>query len=136
MVLNLKDNFRTRESAFSYQCHACNKCCYGKGIQVNPYETMRLSGLLGIATTEFRQKYLKPANANAQNLIRMPAYFLGENGCTVHKDRPLVLPVVSALAGFGSTMAGRFLPNLPRILNRKANTELRQPWRDICKHRK
>jgi uncharacterized protein len=89
MVLNLKDNFRTRESAFSYRCHACNKCCHGKGIQVNPYETMRLSGLLGIATTEFRQKYL-----NQQMLKHKPdsdaCIFLGENGCTVHKDRPLV----------------------------------------------
>jgi Fe-S-cluster containining protein len=89
MGLNLKDNFRTRESAFSYHCHACNKCCHGKGIQVNPYETMRLSGLLGITTTEFRQKYL-----NRQMLKHKPdsdaCIFLGENGCTVHKDRPLV----------------------------------------------
>jgi uncharacterized protein len=89
MGLNLKDNFRTRESAFSYRCHACNKCCHGKGIQVNPYETMRLSGLLGITTTEFRQKYL-----NQQMLKHKPdsdaCIFLGKNGCTVHKDRPLV----------------------------------------------
>lgn len=89
MGLNLKDNFRTRESAFSYQCHACNKCCHGKGIQVNPYETMRLSGLLRITTSEFRQKYL-----NQQMLKHKPdsdaCIFLGENGCTVHKDRPLV----------------------------------------------
>jgi uncharacterized protein len=50
---------------------------------------MRLSGLLGIATTEFRQKYL-----NQQMLKHKPdsdaCIFLGENGCTVHKDRPLV----------------------------------------------
>lgn len=89
MGLNLTDNFRTRESAFSYRCHACNKCCHGKGIQVNPYETMRLSGLLRITTTAFRQKYL-----NQQMLKHKPdsdaCIFLGENGCTVHKDRPLV----------------------------------------------
>lgn len=89
MGLNLKENFRTRKSAFSYRCNACNKCCHGKGILVNPYETMRLSGLLGISTTEFRQKYL-----NQQMLKHKQdsdaCIFLGENGCTVHKDRPLV----------------------------------------------
>lgn len=89
MGMNLKDNYRTRDSAFSYRCNACNKCCHGKGIQVNPYETMRLSGLLGISTTEFRQKYL-----NQQMLKHKPdsdaCIFLGEDGCTVHKDRPLV----------------------------------------------
>lgn len=88
MGLNLKDNFRTRESAFSYQCHACNKCCHGKGIQVNPYETMRLSGVLGISTTEFRQKYLNQQMLNHKR-DSDACIFLGENGCTVHKDRPL-----------------------------------------------
>lgn len=80
---------RTRKSVFSYQCHACNKCCHGKGIQVNPYETMRLSSHLGITTTKFRNKYL-----NRQFLKHKQhsdaCIFLGEKGCTVHKDRPLV----------------------------------------------
>jgi Fe-S-cluster containining protein len=50
---------------------------------------MRLAGALKISTTEFRQKYL-----NQQMLKHKPdsdaCIFLGENGCTVHKDRPLV----------------------------------------------
>ncbi|MCM4168937.1 hypothetical protein KCTC52924_02638 [Arenibacter antarcticus] len=89
MRLTLKDTTKTRDSVFAYQCHACNKCCHGKGIQVNPYETMRLSSNLGIITTEFRLKYLNgqllkhKQNSNA-------CIFLGENGCTVHEDRPLV----------------------------------------------
>lgn len=89
MAITLKDTARTRESVFSYHCHACNKCCHGKGIQVNPYETMRLSSHLKITTTEFRHKYL-----NGQLLKHKQhsdaCIFLGENGCTVHKDRPLV----------------------------------------------
>lgn len=89
MGLNIKENFRTRDSAFSYLCNACNKCCNGKGIQVNPYETLRLSAHLGVSTTEFRQKFL-----HQQMLKHKPdsdaCIFLGEDGCTVHKDRPLV----------------------------------------------
>tara|TARA_R110002050_G_scaffold3931_1_gene20060 strand:+ start:860 stop:1330 length:471 start_codon:yes stop_codon:yes gene_type:complete len=89
MAITLKDTARTHDSVFSYQCHACNKCCHGKGIQVNPYETMRLSSHLGITTTEFRHNYL-----NGQLLKHKQhsdaCIFLGENGCTVHKDRPLV----------------------------------------------
>ena len=89
MDVYLKDIYRTRDSSFSYRCNACNKCCHGKGIQVNPYETMRLSTHFGISTTEFRQKYL-----NQQMLKHKPnsdaCIFLAEGGCTVHKDRPLV----------------------------------------------
>jgi len=87
--MTLKDTSRTRDSIFSYQCHACNKCCHGKGIQVNPYESMRLSSHLGITTTKFRHNYL-----NGQFLKHKQhsnaCIFLGEKGCTVHKDRPLV----------------------------------------------
>ena len=89
MGVALKDIVRTRDSTFSYQCHACNKCCHGKGIQVNPYETIRLSDFLKITTTEFRQKFL-----NGQFLKHKEnsdaCIFLGEKGCMVHKDRPLV----------------------------------------------
>ena len=29
-----------RDSAFSYTCHACNRCCHNKAIRVNPYEIL------------------------------------------------------------------------------------------------
>lgn len=80
---------RTRKSVFSYQCHACNKCCHNKLIQINPYETLRLSGCLGISTTQFRKKHLD-GQFLKQNKSSGACQFLGKNGCTVHKDRPLV----------------------------------------------
>lgn len=110
MAITLKDTARTRESVFSYQCHACNKCCHGKGIQVNPYETMRLSSHLGKTTTEFRHNYLNgqllkhKQNSNA-------CIFLGENGCTVHKDRPLVCRLYP-LGRLRMTNGGEFFTEL------------------------
>jgi hypothetical protein len=88
MGMALKDTVRTNDSVFSYQCHACNKCCHGKGIQVNPYETMRLSNHLRITTTKFRHKYLNGQLLKHKKQLNA-CIFLGENGCTVHKDRPL-----------------------------------------------
>jgi Fe-S-cluster containining protein len=88
MVSNLKHTAKTRDASFSYQCHACNKCCHGKGIQVNPYETMRLSNHLKITTTEFRSTYLN-GQLLKQKQHSNACIFLDETGCTVHEDRPL-----------------------------------------------
>ena len=88
MEISVGDPIRHRDSLFSYKCNICNKCCHGKGIQVNPYETMRLAECLTISTTDFREKYLYhqflrfKENSDA-------CVFLDEKGCTVHKDRPL-----------------------------------------------
>tara|TARA_R110002012_G_scaffold320402_2_gene543947 strand:+ start:56634 stop:57329 length:696 start_codon:yes stop_codon:yes gene_type:complete len=89
MGMGLKDTIRTIDAAFSYQCHACNKCCHGKGIQVNPYETMRLSSHLKITTTQFRHYYLKGQFLKHKENSKA-CIFLGTKGCTVHKDRPQV----------------------------------------------
>lgn len=87
--MKLDDITKTLDSAFSYTCNACNKCCYGKEIQVNPYETLRLSKDLEISTTEFRNNHL-----NGQMLKHKSdsdaCIFLGDSGCKVHKHRPLV----------------------------------------------
>ncbi|MGI8570370.1 MAG: YkgJ family cysteine cluster protein [Methylocella sp.] len=46
-----------RESAFSYACHACKRCCHYKASRVGSYEILRLSRYLGISTTEFIGRY-------------------------------------------------------------------------------
>lgn len=43
----------TRESGFSYACHACKRCCRNKAIRVNPYEILRLARRLKMSTTDF-----------------------------------------------------------------------------------
>jgi Fe-S-cluster containining protein len=78
----------SEDSAFSYSCRRCSRCCVGKLIQVNPYEVARLARNLGIGAAEFRARYTDGARLNQEADGR--CVFLGETGCTVHADRPLV----------------------------------------------
>jgi Fe-S-cluster containining protein len=79
-----------RSSAFSYQCRACTRCCYGKRIAVNPYELARLSRNLGITTTELIEGYTVDGGIALAARADSSCVFLGPNGCSVHPDRPLV----------------------------------------------
>jgi uncharacterized protein len=89
MGINAGKSFRSLYSPFSYKCNTCNKCCHDKGIQVNPYEAMRLAECLDISTTVFRSNYLKGQFLRHKD-NSSACIFLMESGCTVHKDRPLV----------------------------------------------
>jgi Fe-S-cluster containining protein len=82
---------RARSEAFGYTCRRCSLCCYDKVIHVTPYEAARLSRLLGISTTEFREKWTE--NGSGTSLARRGSgacVFLNQGGCSVHSDRPLV----------------------------------------------
>lgn len=80
-----------RESAFSYQCNACSRCCHNKAIRVGPYELLRLARRLGMATTEFIAQHTEAGGT----VLRMrdennrACIFLTQQGCSVHPDRPL-----------------------------------------------
>jgi Fe-S-cluster containining protein len=81
-----------RDSAFSYQCNACSRCCHNKAIRVSSYEILRLARRLGMTTTEFIERHTEAGGT----VLRMQAendhgcIFLGQQGCSVHSDRPLV----------------------------------------------
>jgi uncharacterized protein len=81
-----------RESSFSYKCNACSRCCYEKEIRVSSYEILLLSRELGISTTQFIAQYTKSGGTvlNTREEDSNACVFLGENGCTVHSNRPLV----------------------------------------------
>lgn len=76
------------DTPFSYQCTRCNSCCTGKRIQVNPYEIARLAQARGVSTTELRDAYTTDGALNQDDDSK--CVFLGEQGCGVHPDRPLV----------------------------------------------
>jgi Fe-S-cluster containining protein len=80
-----------RFEPFGYECHRCSHCCYHKGIQVNPYEVARLARKLDQTTTDFRMAWTREsAGTMLKQTDTGACVFLGENGCTVHLDRPLV----------------------------------------------
>lgn len=80
----------TTDGAFSYTCHRCRRCCSRKRIWVNPYEVYRLARRLGMTTTSFIEQHT--VNGGTELAVRddLTCVFLGEQGCDVHADRPLV----------------------------------------------
>ncbi|PWE16579.1 YkgJ family cysteine cluster protein [Marinicauda salina] len=78
-----------RDDAFSYVCNACNRCCRGKIIQINPYELARLARRLGVSASKFVERYTDDG-VRLKRDETGTCVFLGEAGCTVHPDRPLV----------------------------------------------
>ena len=85
----LRPILRTRQSAFSYECRACGRCCRDKRIPVNPYEVARLAAYLGIGTTAFIDGYTEGGTA-LKVREDVTCVFLDGHGCAVHADRPLV----------------------------------------------
>ena len=80
----------TRSTEFSYECRGCSRCCYNRRIQVNPYELARLARGLGITTTEVIARFTVEGGTALATRAERACVFLGERGCTVHTDRPLV----------------------------------------------
>lgn len=79
----------TRESSFSYSCNRCKKCCHDKRIRLSPYEILRLARNLRISTKEFISRFTEEGGT----ILRFRSEdggcsLLGEEGCTVHADRP------------------------------------------------
>jgi hypothetical protein len=104
-----------RDSAFSYVCNACNRCCHGKAIRVGPYEALRLSRRLGISTTEFFARYTEAGGTVLQTRPDdRGCVFLGPRGCTVHPDRPLpcrLYPLARWISPEGDESFGHLEPH-------------------------
>ena len=89
-VVRAIDARYTRDSAFSYACHACSRCCHDKIIHVNPYEVGRLAQNLNLSTTEVLSRYTTANGATLKHTEQGACVFLTGQGCGVHADRPLV----------------------------------------------
>jgi len=89
-VIRPQDVRYERNSAFSYVCHACCRCCYHKIIHLNPYEVARLALNRGISTTAFLSRYTAANGTALKQQDDGACVFLSSQGCGVHPDRPLV----------------------------------------------
>lgn len=77
-----------RETAFSYTCHGCGRCCYHKAIRVDPYAVARLADALGTTTTEVLARYVEPETSTLRQSDDGACVFF-DGGCSVHPGRPL-----------------------------------------------
>jgi uncharacterized protein len=89
-MIRSQETCYTRDSAFSYTCHDCSRCCHDKIIHLNPYEVARLAQNRGIGTSEFLTQYTDAAGTALKRVEEGACIFLTAKECTVHADRPLV----------------------------------------------
>lgn len=82
----------SEDSPFSYECTRCSQCCIKKIIHVNPYEILRLARNQNVSIKEFKEKFTNEGTSLKQK-EDYSCVFLGEKGCSVHPDRPLVCRV-------------------------------------------
>ncbi len=104
----------TRESAFSYRCNACKRCCRNKAIRVNPYEILRLARRLGLSTTDFIARHTEAGGTVLRSRDDGNCGFLGEHGCSVHSDRPLacrLYPLARWVSPEGEESFGHLAPH-------------------------
>lgn len=79
----------TPESSFSYSCNRCKKCCHEKRITLTPYEILRLARNLRLTTKEFIARFTEEGGTILRFRSEDGACsLLGDEGCTVHADRP------------------------------------------------
>ena len=103
-----------RESAFSYACHACKRCCRNKAIRVSPYEILRLARYLGLSTTEFIARHTEAGGTVLRSKENGDCGFLNESGCAVHPDRPLacrIYPLARWVSAGGEESFGHMTPH-------------------------
>jgi hypothetical protein len=81
---------KDRRSPYSYVCRACSRCCYYKGIQVGPYEVLRLARNRGLTTTALLREFTDAGGTLLRVRDDGACVFLTPQGCGVHADRPLV----------------------------------------------
>ncbi len=92
----------TIDSKFKFNCHkdiSCfNKCCCNTDLFLTPYDIIKLKNGLQIESHEFLFQYTDAINQEGINipLIKLKmgdkqqCPFLGEQGCTVYEERPLI----------------------------------------------
>jgi hypothetical protein len=78
----------TPDTAFSYACRGCGRCCYDKSIAVNPYELLLLARALGKDTTRTLRDSVDPATRTLRRRENGACVFLEGRECTVHAARP------------------------------------------------
>jgi uncharacterized protein len=109
----------SQDSSFDFHCHAglsCfNRCCRTPTILLSPYDILRLTRHLRMASGEFLRRYTRRIIEERSQLPLIfidpsrfsqgDCPFLGDSGCTVYPQRP------AACRLFPITMGSRLTPS-------------------------
>jgi Fe-S-cluster containining protein len=107
-----------RAEPFGFVCSRCSHCCHDKLIQMNPYEIARLAANRGVSTAEFRARFTQDGEGlYLAHKEEGACVFLGEQGCTVHPDRPLVCRLYPLGRQITESGAERFVHVTPHPLS-------------------
>lgn len=106
------------EDRFRFDCHpglACfNRCCREAVVVLSPYDILRLSRGLGLATGEFLRRHTRREDEGGALLplvLLKPGRtggcpFLGAEGCTVYGNRPAACRLFPVVQGSELTPEG------------------------------
>jgi hypothetical protein len=78
-----------RNSAFSYLCQCCGRCCHDQVITLSPYDVIRIGRAAGIPTSEAVAKYTMRRGSLLRFDQNGACVALQGTTCTIHPGRPL-----------------------------------------------
>src|ERR1700731_2720388 len=78
-----------RETAFSYQCNQCGRCCYHKVITLSAYDVLRIARATGLSTGDVVRCYTTRRGSILRFLPEGMCAALDGPRCTLHRGRPL-----------------------------------------------
>jgi Fe-S-cluster containining protein len=77
-----------RNSAFSYVCNACGRCCHDKVIALSPFDLLRIARAAGVTTSEAIDRFTI-RRGSILKFIDGACAALDGSRCGVHRGRPL-----------------------------------------------
>ncbi|MDO8432523.1 MAG: YkgJ family cysteine cluster protein [Candidatus Binatus sp.] len=78
-----------RNSAFSYACNACGRCCHDKVITISPYDVLRIARAMQITTGEAIARYTIRRGSILKFIDHRGCVALDGVRCGLHRGRPL-----------------------------------------------
>src|SRR5271168_1784060 len=78
-----------RNSAFSYVCNACGRCCHDKVIALSPFDLIRIARAAGVTTSEAIDRFAVRRGSILRFSDGGACSMLDGLQCGVHRGRPL-----------------------------------------------
>jgi Fe-S-cluster containining protein len=78
-----------RQSAFSYRCNQCGRCCHNQAITLSPVDVIAIARVCGISTGDAVARYTSRRGSLLRFLPDVGCAALDGVSCSIHRGRPL-----------------------------------------------